>query len=78
MCPKQVATLGAAFVAFAVLPSVFWASLTYWVISPEAAKAVGIGFFIAGLYTCYRGSRNNYHWFNRQCNKQHSTQYKKP
>ena len=78
MCPKQLSTLGLAFVAFAVLPSAFWSGIAYWVISPDAAKAVGIGFFIAGLYTCYRGSKNNYHWFNRKCNKQQPTQYKKP
>lgn len=77
MCPKQLATLGLAFVAFALLPAAFWSGITYWVISPNAAKVVGISFFIAGLYTCYRGSKNNYHWFNRQCNKQHPTQYKK-
>ena len=77
MSPKQLATLGLAFVAFAVLPSAFWFGITFWVISHEAAKAVGIGFFIAGLYTCYRGSKNNFHWFNRQCNKHQSTQYKK-
>ena len=77
MSPKQLATLGLAFVAFALLPTAFWYVITYWVINPEVAKAVGIGFFIAGLYTCYCGSKNHYHWFNRQCNKQQSTRYKK-
>lgn len=67
MCPKQLATLGLAFVAFAILPTAFWSGITYWVISPGAAKVVGLAFFIAGLYTCYRGSKNNYHWFKNQC-----------
>ena len=77
MCPKRIATLGLAFVAFALLPTAFWYVITNWVINFETAKVVGISFFIAGLYTCYRGSKNNYRWFNKKCIKHHPTQYKK-
>lgn len=69
MCPKHLATIGLAFIAFAVLPTAFWTSITYWVVNPTAAKVVGLSFFIAGLYTCYRGGSNNYRWFNQRCNK---------
>ena len=63
-CPKQLATLAFAFIAFALLPATFWGSITYMVIDLDAAKAVWIIFFLAGLYSCYRGAANRYHWFD--------------
>lgn len=63
---QQLSSLALAFVAFAVLPASFWGSITYWVIDMEAATAVAIVFVLAGLYSCYRGSSNRYHWFKNE------------
>lgn len=62
---KQLITSSLAFIAFTLLPVLFWAGLTYAVINEDAAKAVAILFGITGMYTCYRGRKNNYHWFNK-------------
>lgn len=63
---NQLYSLALAFVVFAILPASFWGSLAYWVISPKAGTAVTIVFVLAGLYTCYRGSQNRYHWFKHE------------
>lgn len=62
---KQLFTSSLAFIAFTLLPVLFWSGLTYLVINEDAAKVVAILFGITGMYTCYRGSQNNYHWFNK-------------
>lgn len=68
ICRDQLKSVAVAFLVFTVLPVTFWSSLTYLVIDGTVAKIVGITFLIAGLYTCYRGSHNNYTWFSK-CKK---------
>lgn len=63
---QQLSSLALAFIAFAILPASFWGSLTYWFIDRQVATAVVIVFVISGLYTCYRGSKNRYHWFKNE------------
>lgn len=63
---QQLYSLVLAFIAFAVLPASFWGSLTYWLINPTVGTAVAIIFVIAGLYSCYKGSQNNYDWFTNE------------
>lgn len=72
--PNPVKTMLLAFIAFTILPSAFWSTLTYLVIDETVAKIVGITFLVSGLYTCWRGRPNNYSWFGKCKKKQLSKQ----
>ena len=49
-----------AFMAFVVLPSVFWGGIFYKYVDPSAGKVVFLTMAIAGAYTCIKGRKMNH------------------